>query len=144
MKDIPPEAWQAENVGDIEVAGCDVYVQLDVQENILNTLSLGYTYLDLQTANPYNFSKYVFDYNRHKIVGIIRLDILGTTLNIVENFSYPVNREGYTTFDLKIEKKFADFTLAVEGINLGDKYYQELQDISAPGRWIKASVAYSF
>ncbi|UCB57722.1 MAG: TonB-dependent receptor [Candidatus Omnitrophota bacterium] len=144
VKNVSALAWEAMNVEDLDVYGLDFYSQLNFKDNILKKCSLEYTYLDLDKNNPYNFSKYVFDYNRHKLVSILGLDFGGISTNVIGNFSRPLQRKRYTTFDLKMKKELSNFTLALEGINIFDRSYQEMQDIQGAGRLIKISAGYSF
>lgn len=144
VKDVSTDAWQAKNVGDLDVYGLDFHSQVNFKDNILRQISLGYTYLDLNKDNPYNFSKYVFDYNSHKIVSGLAFDLKGVSVNLISNFSKPVDRKRYITFDLKVKKEVSDFTLALEGINIFNEDYQEMRDIEGSARAIKMSIAYSF
>ncbi|GEM_PF-945481 len=142
-KDSLTAVWQAANVGDVSVSGFDVSIDAAIGK-ILNKISFGYTYQDLSKESPYNFSKYVFDYLRHKFVGALDFDLKLFNLNFISNFSKPAGRSSYETFDLKLTREMKQFTLAIEGTNIFNKKYQEIQDIDAAGRWYKLSVAYNF
>lgn len=48
-------------------------------------------------------------------------------LNLISNSSKPVNRKGYTTFDLKVTKKLSNLILALKGINIFNKGYREIE-----------------
>ena len=137
-------AWMAQNVGDVKAYGVDFYSELKVNNPMFKKLALGYTYLNLDKDNPYNFSKYVFDYNRHKLVSIFGFDIKGVAINLIINYANPVSRKNYTTADIKIEKSFGDFKFILEGTNIFNKPYQELAGINSSGRWYKCSIEYSF
>ncbi|MBN3037873.1 MAG: TonB-dependent receptor [Candidatus Omnitrophica bacterium] len=136
--------WRAENVGEVDVYGCDFYSQVRFKSSFFNSFSLDYTYLDLDRDNPYNFSKYVFDYNRHKIVGILGLELAGYSINLIGSYSKPLGREEYITFDIKAKKHLKGFTFELEGVNLFNRSYEELQDIKGPGRLVKGSISYTF
>jgi len=144
VKNISSDPWQAENIGDLNVYGFDFYSEFNLKDRLLNKFSLGYTYLNLDRENPYNFSKYVFDYNRHKFVSNLELNFKGISLNLITNFSKPIDRKEYITFDLKIEKKISNFKLSLEGINIFNRDYEEMKDIKGSPRWYKVSLTYSF
>lgn len=144
VRDTPVEAWQATNVGDLDTYGFDFYSQINLEDNILKKLSLGYTYLNLKKDSPCRFSKYIFDYNRHKAVCMFEFGLKGVAVNLIGNFSNPVSRKRYVTFDLQAEKKIENFILALEGINLLNRNYRELQDIAGPERLVKISIIYTF
>jgi outer membrane receptor protein involved in Fe transport len=144
VKNNSADAWQAQNVGNIGAYGLDFSSKLKFKNCILEAISFDYTYLTLDKSSPYGFSKYVFDYDRHKIVTNFGFSYKGIHANLISNFSKPVDRKKYVTFDLKIEKQIRSFTLALEGINIFNKSYEELKDIDGIGRWYKFSIAYSF
>lgn len=144
VKNKSSDAWQADNVGSLKAYGFDFSLEAKFKDFLLERIGLGYTYLALDRENPYAFSKYVFDYNRHKLVGDLGFNIKGFSLDTIVNFSNPVGREEYATVDFKIEKKIADFILSLEGTNIFNKDYQEMTDIEGQGRWCKISLAYSF
>ncbi|MCM8824252.1 MAG: TonB-dependent receptor [Candidatus Omnitrophica bacterium] len=144
VKNLPFDPWQAENIGDLNVYGFDFYSEIDFKNNYLKKVSLGYTYQNLDRKNPYSFSKYVFDYNCHKVVSNFEFNFKGISLNLIANFSKPIDRKEYLTFDLKIGKRISDFELFLEGINILNQDYEELKDIRGSPRWFKISFIYSF
>jgi len=152
VKNSPFDRWRAENIGDLKAYGFDFNFEIKLsntdfrytKEFSLNSISLGYTFLNLDRENLYNFSKYIFDYNRHKIVGNFKVNFRKVSLNLISNSSKPVNRRGYTTFDLKVTKKLSNLTLTLEGINIFNRDYEEMRDIKGSGRWYKVSIVYPF
>ncbi|MDD4954999.1 MAG: TonB-dependent receptor [Candidatus Omnitrophica bacterium] len=144
VRNSPSDVWQAQNVGNVKAYGVDITPELKFKDCILERLSIGYTYLTLNKASPYPLSKYVFDYDRHKIITNFGFNYKGYTANLISNFANPVDRRKYVTFDLKLEKKLRDFTIALEGINIFNKSYEELKDIDGTKRWYKLSLAYEF
>ncbi|MFA5008105.1 MAG: TonB-dependent receptor [Candidatus Omnitrophota bacterium] len=136
--------WQAANVGNVKVYGFDIFPELRFKDCILEKFSVGYTYLTLDKEDPFAYSKYVFDYDRHKVVTTFGFNYKGYRANLISNFANPVDRRKYVTFDLKVEKKLRAFTIALEGINIFNKSYEELKDIDGTKRWYKLSVAYEF
>jgi len=110
----------------------------------LESFSLDYTYLNLRQKNPYSYSKYIFDYNQHKLVSIFGFKIKNVELNLISNFSSPAKRDPCTIFDLKLNKKFKTLDLFIEGTNIFNHNYQEAQDIKGTGRWYKMGFVFSF
>ncbi|MFA5336970.1 MAG: hypothetical protein WC330_01395, partial [Candidatus Omnitrophota bacterium] len=138
------DVWQAQNVGSVKAYGLDISPSFKFKDCILERFSVGYTYLTLNKSSPFAYSKYVFDYDRHKIATSFGFNYKGYRANFISNFSKPVDRKKYVTFDLKLEKKLRDFTFALEGINIFNKSYEELKDIDGSKRWYKLSIAYEF
>ncbi|MCF7886844.1 MAG: TonB-dependent receptor [Candidatus Omnitrophica bacterium] len=144
VKNTSGDPWRAKNIGSLEARGFDFYGELKWNKGLLKRIGLGYTYLDLVKENNFNFSKYVFDYNQHKICTNLSFDLFGVNSNLIINFSKPVSRDKYTTVDLKLSKQFSDFQLSLEGVNIFNQDYQEKTDIEGTGRWYKISLTHIF
>ncbi len=144
VRDTTSDPWQAENVGNLTNFGFDFYTEARLENCFLEKISLGYTYLKLDRDKPYSFSKYAFNYNRHKVVKTFRLNIKGIYLDIITKFANPVDRGKYTTFDFRAEKTIGRFIFTLEGLNIFNEDYQEMAGVEGSGRWYKISVTYSF
>ena len=144
VKNKSSDPWQAENVGNIKAYGFDFYSEAKTDFYLLKKIGLGYTYITLDKNSTYAFSKYVFDYNRHKLVNNFVFELAGISLDMAVNFSKPLERKKYTTVDLKAQKKIRSFNVSLEGINIFNKNYQEMADIEGVGRWYKIGVEYQF
>jgi len=129
VKNVRTDPWQAENVGRVNAYGADAFWRMRVKECVLDELTFGYTYLTLSRTNPYGFSKYVFDYNRHKAIGSLGFDLGGVKVHATGNYAHPLNRRSYTTVDLKIQKQLAAFNIFLEGTNIFNRDYEELIDV---------------
>ncbi len=136
--------WQAVNIGSIQARGFDFYGEVDFEDNFFKSAGIGYTYLDLDKENRYSFSKYVFDYSRHKAYVNFGCNFWEVSSDLRINFSNPVSRSRYTTVDLKVYKKYAGLDVALEGVNIFNRDYQEGIDTEGTGRWYKVSFTYSF
>ncbi|MCF7877297.1 MAG: hypothetical protein K9M14_03105 [Candidatus Omnitrophica bacterium] len=144
VKDQSADPWEAKNIGSLEARGFDFYGELKFKNSFWKILGIGYTYLDLNKGHNFNLSKYVFDYNQHKIITNFGFDFSGINSNIIVKFSKPIARDKYTTVDLKLSKQFSNFKLSLEGINIFNQDYQEKTDIEGIGRWYKVSLTYNF
>ncbi|MEI8349522.1 MAG: TonB-dependent receptor [Candidatus Omnitrophota bacterium] len=144
VKNNSADAWQAQNVGNVGAYGFDFSSKVKFKNLVLEDVSFNYTYLNLNKSSPYSYSKYVFDYDKHKVVTNLGFNYKGVKANVISNFSKPVDREKYVTFDLRIEKQIRNLTLALEGTNIFNANYEEMKDIDATGRWYKLSLAYAF
>jgi len=144
VKNTPLDAWQAKNIGKIEPFGFELNYVLKFNLGFLESFSLDYTYLNLRQKNPYSYSKYIFDYNQHKLVSIFSFKIKKIDLNLISNFSHPCQRKSYNTFDLKISKNFKNYEFFIEGINIFNQNYEETKDIKGINRWYKLGLIISF
>ncbi len=144
VKEMLFDPWQAENIGSLQVYGFDFYAENRFPDFWLERISIGYTYLDFGRKNKYDFSKSVFEYNRHKLVNSIYFNVKEFKINVITKFCNPVDRASYVVSDLKVEKKFHNFTISLEGMNIFNQDYQEMKGVESAGRWYKISVAYTF
>ena len=144
VKDLTSEPWQAKNIGRINPFGFELSYVLKFNLGFLERFSLDYTYLNLRQKNSYSYSKYVFDYNQHKLVSIFGFKIKDIELNLISNFCSPAQRNPYTTFDLKLDKKSKTFEFFIEGMNIFNQNYQEAKEIKGLGRWYKIGFIISF
>jgi iron complex outermembrane receptor protein len=144
VKNLSSEPWQAKNIGRINSFGFELNYVLKFNLRFLESFSLDYTYLNLRQKNPHSYSKYVFDHNQHKLVGIFNFKIKKINLNLISNFSNPCQRKSYTTFDLKIGKNFKNYEFFIEGVNIFNQNYEEAKDIKGIRRWYKCGLSISF
>jgi len=144
VKDSSSSPWEARNVGDISVEGLDFSGNFFEINKFIKRAGMSYTYLNLKEKNPCSFSKYVSDYNRHKIVTNLGFAAGGFTIDTDINSNFPRLRKGYTTVDIRIQRQLGRFNISLEGLNVFNKSYEEAQDIEASGRWCKINCAYSF
>jgi len=144
VKNLVSESWQAKNIGKVSPFGLELNYSFKFKEGFLRSISLDYTYLNLPQKNPYPYSKYVFDYNQHKLVSIFNFQFKNLELNLISNFSHPSKREPYKTFDLKLSERFKNYEFFIEGTNIFNQGYEEAKDIKAVGRWYKMGIIISF
>jgi outer membrane receptor protein involved in Fe transport len=48
----------------------------------------------------------------------------------------------YAVLDLRLSRRFSNYEIRAEGINLGDATYQEILGVAMPGRAFSLSLAY--
>jgi len=143
-KNTPAAAWVASNVGRVAFFGADNNISIKLGL-CLKKINFGYSYLNLDQKNQYLYSKYVFDYVRHKIRSSLQAQIKGVDLNLITIFNKPVSRDTYTTFDLVAKKEIREnLTVFIEGNNIFNTGFDELQDIEGDGRWYKAGFELNF
>lgn len=136
--------WQAQNIGNVNASGIEINASIDIDKNIIRKIEAGYSFLDMDKTNPYNFSKYVFDYNKHKITASCLLAVKDIDIGLIANYNHPNIRDDYFTLDFKVEKKIKQIKIIIQGTNLSNESYEELAGIEADGRWLKAGLEYKF
>lgn len=144
VKNYSSSPWEARNAGNISVEGVDFSGNFLEINKFIKRAGVSYTYLNLKEKNPYNFSKYVFDYNRHKIVAGLGFEAGSFLIDTDINSNFPRARKNYTTVDIRIQRQLGRFNVSLEGLNIFNASYEEAQDIEGSGRWYKINLAYAF
>ncbi len=132
--------WEARNLGRVSFRGLD----LSLGNLGIPKFRADYTYLELNRENPYNFSKYLFDYDKHKLTCRYSFAFVGFKFNLWAEFCKPVKRKKYFTADLKITKNIGNFSWNIEALNVFNSSYQELEDIPGTPRWFKLALSWHF
>ncbi len=144
IRNTSSDPWRAVNSDTVQAQGIELTGQFPLKVFCLRNLGFGYSYLTLDPTNPRWFSKYLFDYNRHTARGILGLDIDGVAVNLIGSWMHPAKRSCYATVDLRCEKKFSRFSVFLEGTNIFNANFFELDTIKGQGRWYKFGAVYSF
>ena len=145
VKDSESSPWEAKNIGNVKAKGIDCSLKINLDKYLLEYLSLQYTYLTLDRKNPYGFSKYAFDYLKHKITANLLMKVHKFRINYILNFNNPLERKKYCIFSLKIIRKINDnMDFFIEGNNIFNASYYELEGIKGDPRWYKLGITISF
>jgi len=138
--------WQAGNIGDIKAKGFDIDFDFSLGDCSLREVSLAYTFLQLDSKNPYNYSKYLFNYLKHRFLVIPRICFNGyLEVSPVLIFEDPVNSRSRVVFNLNITCKVNDgLSFFLEGQNISNEVYQELEGVDADPRWWKIGFSCRF
>ncbi len=132
--------WQAENIGEISTWGICTQVSWKEVDGIIPRMSLSYTYVTSAKEHSYSFSKYVFDYAKHKLVLTPFFNVKSWKISPVVTFLKPINRGGYTIAGIKLAREISCFTFYIEGMNIFNKDYEEIDGVDGVGRWYKTGI----
>ena len=75
VKDTSAEPWRAETIGDITYRGASLNARFPAPFDYCDSITVDYSYLEPAQKNQFAFSKYAFDYPRHKAVGMLRFSL---------------------------------------------------------------------
>ena len=154
--------FRLNNLG-AEVTADINFANIFSNQNVLQTLSLGYTYIhQTRHDNQEIFkSNYALDYLRHKFTARLThrifgplsatwnlrwQDRLGGYLEYVDAKSTGeiVEYKPYAVLDLKLQFVRPRYELWVSANNLTDHTYHDFGNIPQPGLWIMAGGSYRF
>ena len=139
------DPWQARNIGKVTMKGVECEVNHEFPSlPFLERLQWGYTYINAGN-NQYAFSKYLYDYNRHKWVLNIHFSGKLFYVDIGTRLVRTEQRGDYITTDIKIKKPLSpQCTLFLSGTNIFNEQYDELTDVGAEGRWWRIGMEWAF
>jgi len=145
VKSSESSPWRAENIGSISSKGINCNLKIDLRRRPFEYLSMRYTYLALNRKSPYAFSKYAFDYLRDKLTANLLMKMRKLRVNYMLSFNNPSERRKYCIFSLKIIRKINNnIDFFIEGNNIFNTSYYELEDIKGGSRWYKIGVSLKF
>lgn len=145
VKNSPANPWQAVNVGNIQTKGVEISSRMSFNSDTLKAVSLGYTYLELDKKNDFNYSKYLFNYLRHKATMMLDLNVFRNDLILAASFNKPLSKNAYFLCDLRLSRQITAKTKVFFDINnLFNTDYEELSGIKADGRWVKFGLMINF
>ncbi len=157
--------WKSQNLTNINTIGFDFLAKVNLKKGInsqspFNFILLNYTYLDMDLNSDEIFSRYVLDYLRHNATLTVNHNIVNRlTANWQFNFQFrngsytPYSLENNTweapkayeplyLLDLKLNYKFAQFTIFAQVKNLLDTKNQNIENVFLPGRWISGGIVW--
>jgi len=146
VRDASNSPWQAENIGNLNARGIDAAYSYKIPSS-QQEFSVNYTFLYLDKNNPYQFSKYVFNYLRHKAVFLYHLTCQKFVLTPALVYEQPHSSAAHSRWLGNIKISYApqnNLTYFVEAENLFNTGYEEFDFIKAAGRFWKAGVTASF
>jgi len=139
VRDTPAERWHTANVQRLDTTGVEMEVRRLVGSS--GTIDAQYAWLTSDADPVAQLSKYVLDYARQRAVLSAALPFAGrTTAGGRVGFTRRADGREYTLVDLRVARTFGRLRLFVEGLNLLDTDYQEVQGVDMPGRSARAGL----
>lgn len=146
------DPWQATNLGSVDFKGIEFISKLNHEINFMRmkfrSVSLGYSYTEVDKKESGFLSKYVLDVLKHQL----HLDIYSTIFGLDINWQLSYNQRyfGDTYFlgDLYIGKKLKSRNYSLEPFlkidNFTNKNYTEIAGVQQPGRWVKSGFKFEW
>lgn len=153
------EKWITTNHTIINTSGVEAFINITTDELIpaINSISIGYSYMNSDKQSDTLLSYYALDYLRQKAT-------LGISHGIFKNLSaswsaiwqeragtyaeYPSNAEKpyepFLVFNLRVIYGVKPFKAFVDIRNITDKVYFDLGNIPQAGRWVSIGFVYTF
>jgi iron complex outermembrane receptor protein len=129
------QPWTTTNIHSLRTSGFESGIEL-WQGPVQARASYGYlqTHADLASL----LSKYVLDYPKHSVTLNFTSELrAGWRLGLTGNYRSPTNRSDYWLLGCRLERRWGDRVVFVDGSNLLNTWYEEIRGIRMPGRWIR-------
>lgn len=161
---------KARNVGHVNSWGVEAQMKVNMREWIhpecfIYSIEAGYAWLDQDHKNiPGYESKYVLDFLKHKAnfrvhhAIVSKLQMTWNVLYQDRNGSFEsylgkdsegkdrfetVDYQSFLIVDTRLSWVEKQFRIYLEATNLLDETYQDLGDLTQPGRWIRGGIQFS-
>ena len=141
--------WTVQNVANVKTYGVELNTTVDLRkllENpILRTVGVSYTYLTANRQTGNYQSKYLLDHLNHQLI----VNLTNTLpLGILQSWSFRYedrqNYQSHFLLDTQLTKHFSDFELLFRANNLFNKTYSDFPGVPLPGRWLSVGLKYSY
>ncbi len=141
--------WTVQNVANVKTYGVELNTTVDLRkllENpILRTVGVSYTYLTANRQTGNYQSKYLLDHLNHQLI----VNLTNTLpLGILQSWSFRYedrqNYQSHFLLDTQLTKHFSDFELLFRANNLFNKTYSDFPGVPLPGRWVSVGLKYSY
>jgi len=155
------EVWQSKNLTELKTLGTEIRLQVLLQDKFgaaFPTIQLAYLYNDMKKKDADFISHYALDYLRHKFTGSFRQKLYRNTWFDLKwiyqdragSYAKYENTKSvgeteyqpFWLFDGKISYSQKHWMLFVAVKNIFDKKYNDIGNVTQPGRWLKAGMSY--
>ncbi len=141
VRQSPAERWQTRNIRRLRTRGLELSVQRLFEGGWM--LRTEYQWMVSTTRDLTLQSKYVLDFPRHGWLTMVAAPLgAGFEAGPVVRYRRRSDGRDYWVLDCRVNRRFADLNLFVEGTNLTGTEYQEIRGVDMPGRWWRGGVEY--
>lgn len=159
----PTDKWQSQNITDVDATGIEFSAKFSLKHVIsesipVNYIRFNYSFIEMDKNSADYISKYVLDYLKHSFAFSLEHDIY-RNFKASWMFHYrqrkgsfipydqksgswlsPKNYKAIYLLDLRLSYTKKAFNAYLEGSNLFDVKYQDIENVELPGRWLKAGL----
>ncbi len=142
------KTWNSTNVTDVLTSGHNM--QLELYPEIIKRLSfidrfeLGYAYLDIEHNGEKDDYKNISHYLKHQLVFGTQYRLpFGISRSWYVRYEQPNDQDNRTIFDTQIHYKIWRIETTLNINNVFDVQYEDVEDVTLPGRWIRFSLRYN-
>ena len=136
------EKWKSDNIENVLTSGhniqLEIFPQLMKKMKKINRLKLGYAYLDIMHTDSETQFRSLSNYLRHQFIFNTDLYLLfGINQSFIARYEQPSNSENRLIMDTKIYFNIWKFETSFSIDNISNIQYEDVKNVSLPGRWMK-------
>ncbi|RLD75341.1 MAG: vitamin B12 receptor [Bacteroidetes bacterium] len=167
VKQNPEDLWESNNITHVDAVGFEFSAKFSIRSVIttnfpVNYIRFNYSYIDMNKNSSEYISKYVLDFLQHNLSFTMEHNLYkklkaswkfqyrkrnGTFIPYDQEAGGWLNPEEYKAvwlLDLRMFYQLKNIKLYVEGSNLLDLKYQDIENVSLPGRWLRVGLSINF
>jgi iron complex outermembrane receptor protein len=135
VKTDPAQKWEARNINGADVLGIEAQAGFDINKDI--KLSSNYTYINKYMDNNGYLFKYGPNYSRHLWNTEFTFRLPFGIQSVGFTYKQKPGRDGWFLLNARLNYNLnKNASLFINGTNLFNVGYQEIEGIPQPGRWI--------
>lgn len=143
VRSSPEEAWQAQNIAEVDAQGLELEFFLKQQDKSLNLPEIytGYVYQYLEKEGTSLNTKYTLDFlKHHAYLGLGFSFPWELTQSLTLSYKQKLDQRPYFLLDSRISKQIKkdafELEVFVDITNLLNTSYSEQSGVAMPGRWV--------
>ncbi len=146
---LPTDPWRAVNVSNALNQGVEASINYKFHLknlSVLESVRIGYTYLDARGFSSSLLSRYVYDHLRHQVVAGIQLRYTPwLSHSVYYRYQERVSQtEAYSLLDTRLSARFKNWGVMVQVDNILNTDYYSIVNVKMPKRWVRAGVQLQF
>ncbi len=142
IKENEDDKWKPTNIAEVNTSGIEAFADYYFFNKFLNSLSIGYTYLDNEFKISEDLiSRYVLDNLKHQFTAKFNHDLLkNISVEWAYRYNYRIALDDYHLLDTKLKWNNNRCDVFLQANNLLNTNYTETNLILMPGRWLSGGM----
>ena len=140
--------WKAVNIADVLTSGhnmrLELYPEIIKRLGFVDRFEMGYAYLDITHNGQKDKYKNVSHYLKHQVIFGTKYHLpFGISRSWYVRYEQPITYDNRTIIDTQIHYNIWRFETNLNINNVFNVEYEDVEDITLPGRWIRFSLRYN-
>ena len=142
------KSWNSTNITDLLISGqnmrLELYPEIIKRLHFVNRFEVGYAYLDIEHNGQKDEYKNVSHFLQHQIIFGTQYSLpFGISRSWYVRYEQPATYDNRTIVDTQIHYQIWRIESTLNINNVFDVQYEDIEDVTLPGRWIRFSLKYN-